>query len=106
MRTAASIALRTFTVTGGLCFAALAAGLARGSGPVVGWGLGAPPPMISALAIDMGSAEHSCAIQAGTGAVICWGDNSFGQAMPPPSVNGTSGTAAAIAVGEVHRRAV
>src|SRR5262245_65650857 len=101
MRTAASIALRTFTVTGGLCFAVLAAGAARGAGPVVGWGLGAPPPMISALAIDMGSAEHSCVIQAGSGAVVCWGRNDTGQATPPPSVNGASGSASGMAAGQV-----
>src|SRR5262249_56564345 len=59
---------------------------------------GAPPPMITAAAIAAGY-EHSCAIQAGTGAVVCWGNNDFGQATPPSSVDGTAGTASAIAAG-------
>ena len=49
---------------------------------------------------------HSCAIQAGTGAVVCWGDNYYGQATPPPSVNGTAGTASAIAAGGGHSCAI
>lgn len=113
MRNAAPIALRTFAgILGLFSFAVLAAGAcaharapkslrrdatsARGAGPVVGWGMGAPPPMISASAIAV-VAGHSCAIQAGTGAVWCWGHNRAGEATPPPSVDGSMGTATAIA---------
>ena len=35
-----------------------------------------------ATAIAVGGA-HSCAIQAGTSAVVCWGDDTDGQASPP-----------------------
>jgi alpha-tubulin suppressor-like RCC1 family protein len=52
--------------------------------------------MISASAIAV-VAGHSCAIQAGTGAVWCWGHNRAGEATPPPSVDGSMGTATAIA---------
>jgi hypothetical protein len=52
----------------------------------------------TATAIAAGN-HHACAIQAGTGAVVCWGDNYFGQATPPPAVDGTVGTASAIAAG-------
>jgi hypothetical protein len=71
MRTAASIARRTFPVALSLCLAVLAASAARGAGPVVGWG-----------------------------------DNVFGQATPPPSVDGTAGTASAIATGWYHSLAI
>ncbi len=123
MRNAAPIALRTFAVILGLSsFAVLAAGAcaharapksealrrdatsARGAGPVVGWGMGAPPPMISASAIAL-VAGHSCAIQA-SGAVVCWGADSLGQASPPPSVDGTTGTASVIAAGVYHDCAI
>ena len=40
---------------------------------------------------------HSCAIQAGTGKAICWGDNQYDQATPPDTVNGVFGTAIVIA---------
>src|SRR5262245_46006 len=101
MRTAASIGrgrFAVFAVALTLSLAVLAASTARGAGPVVGWGLGALPPMITATAIAAGY-QHSCAIQAGTGAVVCWGDDYYGQATPPPSVDGTAGTASAIAAG-------
>jgi hypothetical protein len=42
----------------------------------------------TASGIAAGS-SHACAIQRETGAVVCWGANSFGQATPPPEVNGT-----------------
>jgi hypothetical protein len=46
---------------------------------------------------------HSCAIQAGTAAVVCWGRDFYGQATPPASVDGTAGSASAItAVGSVN----
>src|SRR5262245_547872 len=104
MRSAASIAVRTFTVTVGLCFAVLAATAARGAGPVVGWGLGATPK-ITATAVAAGF-YHSCAIQASTGAVVCWGDDGYGQATPPPSVDGSAGTGSAIAAGGWHSCAI
>jgi hypothetical protein len=50
--------------------------------------------------------HHSCAIQAGTGNVVCWGDDSYGQATPPDSVNGISGTATAIAADGDHSCAI
>src|SRR5262245_54128437 len=87
IRTAASIGrgpIAVFAVALNLSFAVLAASAARGEGPVVAWGLGASPPMITAAAIAAGYA-HSCAIQAGSGAVVCWGNNDFGQATPPYS---------------------
>src|SRR5215510_11791029 len=92
VRTAASIGRGPFAVALNLSLAVLAASTARGAGPVVGWGLGAPPPMLTASAIAAGY-RHSCAIQAGTGAVVCWGGDPFGTPPPPPSVDGTAGTA-------------
>src|SRR5262245_60449778 len=109
--TAASIGgglFAVFFVALNLSLAVLAASTARGAGPVVGWGLGAPPPKspITATAIAAGS-NHSCAIQAGTGAVVCWRYNDFGQgATPPASVDGTAGTASAIAAGGAHSCAI
>src|SRR5262245_41473326 len=83
----------------------MAAGAARGAGPVVGWGSDAsgqatPPPSVdgtsgTATGISAGPYD-SCAIQAGTGAVVCWGLISV---TPPPSVDGTGGTASAVALG-------
>ena len=49
---------------------------------------------------------HSCAIQAGTGDAICWGSDGHGQATPPASVDGTSGTASAISAGGEHSLAI
>jgi hypothetical protein len=46
-----------------------------------------------------GPEDTACAIQAETGAIVCWGDDSYGQATPPPEVNGATGTASAVAVG-------
>ena len=31
--------------------------------------------------------------------MVCWGDNAFGQSSPPGSVDGTTGSASAIAAG-------
>jgi len=63
--------------------------------------------MITASAIAVGfNHNHSCAIQAGTGAVVCWGRNVSGQATPPPSVDGATGTASAIAAGGFHSCAI
>jgi hypothetical protein len=47
---------------------------------------------------------YSCAIQAGSRAVVCWGD--YGPGPPPPSVDGTAGSASAIAVGYYHSCAI
>jgi hypothetical protein len=94
-------ARRLFVVAVTLWLPVLAAGAARGAGPVIGWGRGAPPPTIRASAIDVGS-DYGCAIESGTGKASCWGRNDAGQAMPPPSVNGTSGTASAISAGSYH----
>src|SRR5262249_59871238 len=46
------------------------------------------------------------AIQAGTNAVVCWGLDNVGQATPPPSVDGTAGSASAIAAGLEHSCAI
>jgi hypothetical protein len=59
----------------------------------------------TASAIAAGS-NRSCAIQAGTGVVVCWGDNGYGEATPPPSVDGTAGTASAITVDNTHSCAI
>jgi hypothetical protein len=59
----------------------------------------------TASAIAAGTYQ-SCAIQAGTGAVVCWGNDVYGQATPPPFVDGTSGTASAIAAGGFHNCAI
>jgi len=97
----------------------LAAAPARSDGPVVGWGNSqfgqtAPPAAVTgtagtATAISAGG-FHSCAIQAGTGNVVCWGAHHFlyehGQATPPASVNGAAGTATAIAAGSQHSCAI
>jgi hypothetical protein len=73
-------------------------------------GQATPPPSVdgtagSASAIATGSG-HSCAIQAGSGAVVCWGYNYWGQATPPPAVDGTAGSASAIAAGSEHSCAI
>ncbi len=39
---------------------------------------------------------------ASTGPVVGWGDNTYGKATPPDTVNGISGTATDIAVGSWH----
>jgi hypothetical protein len=89
-------------------------GIRAGSGAVECWGYDwgglTPPPAVdgtegAASAIAVGGdfcgefcvSQFSCAIQAGTGAVVCWG---IGAGAPPPSVNGTEGSASAISVGK------
>jgi len=74
------------------------------------YGQATPPPSLdgthgTASAIAVGGG-HSCAIQASTGAVVCWGGNFYGEATPPPSVDGTAGTASAIAAGWYHTLAI
>lgn len=78
------------------CFGLLAPSAARGAGPVVGWGLG-NTPSIRATAIAVSDQD---------GAVVCWGQDSDGQATPPPSVDGTFGSATAIAAGGHHSLAI
>ncbi|MDH5566907.1 MAG: hypothetical protein OEY15_09600, partial [Myxococcales bacterium] len=73
-------------------------------------GTTAPPDAVNgvlgtAIAVAAGF-RHSCAIQAGTGNVICWGDDYYGQATPPDAVNGVSGTATAVAAGGFHSCAI
>ena len=53
---------------------------------------------------DAAGNYYSCAVQSGTGAVVCWGDNASGQATPP--AYGTSGSASAIAAGFSHTLAI
>jgi hypothetical protein len=110
---------RTFVRAGrigvaGLCLLlAFASGTACETSPadgaVVGWGPGVPAAVNgragTATAIAVG-AKYGCAIQSGTGRVVCWGWNHSGQAMPPPSVDGTTGTATAIAAGSAHACAI
>ena len=74
------------------------------------YGQATPPDSVNGLsgtATDItAGAYHSCAIQAGTGNAVCWGDDSIGQATPPDSVNGVSGTATDIAAGHFHSCAI
>jgi CSLREA domain-containing protein len=87
------------------------AGPALPPGSVVGWGLdndgqATPPNAVNGVS---GTATHiaaggrdSCAIQAGTGNVVCWG-----YTVPPPdAVNGVLGTATDIAVADKHSCAI
>ncbi len=68
-------------------------------GPVVTWGIGYTPKRpVSALDTYR---DHSCAIDRDTHRVMCWGHSVLGQSTPPPSVDGTTGTAFAVSVGEV-----
>jgi hypothetical protein len=48
----------------------------------------------------------SCAIQANTGIVVCWGNDPLRQLTPPDAVNGVSGTAVAISSGGDHNLAI
>ncbi|MCH8082929.1 MAG: hypothetical protein IH885_01715, partial [Myxococcales bacterium] len=62
---------------------------------------------VSGTATDISaSGSHNCAIQAGTGFVVCWGLDGDGQATPPDAVNGVSGTATDIAAGGGHSCAI
>jgi len=84
------------------------ASAARASGPVVAWGYdnssqATPPASVdgtAGTATAIAAGGHSCAIQAGSGAVVCWGFANYGDLdiTPPASVDGTAGTAIAIAV--------
>jgi hypothetical protein len=60
---------------------------------------------MTASAIAAGG-YHSCTIQGATGAVVCWGSDYDGQATPPGSVDGGTGTATAIAAGDSHSCAI
>ena len=60
----------------------------------------------TAAAISAANSEHLCAIQAGTGIVVCWGRSDDGQTTPPDAVNGVSGTATVIGVGFFHSCAI
>jgi hypothetical protein len=51
-----------------------------------------------ATAIAAGT-NHTCAIQVGTRAVVCWGDPDSYRPTPPPGVNGVGGTAIALESG-------
>ena len=55
----------------------------------------------TATAIAAGH-SFSCAIQAGTGKLICWGTGGLAVPGPPAAVDGTMGTASAVALGEFH----
>jgi hypothetical protein len=62
---------------------------------------------VSGTATDIaGGWQHSCAIQAGTDNVVCWGYDYSGQATPPDAVNGASGTATHIATGNAYTLAI
>jgi hypothetical protein len=70
------------------------------------WGQ-STPPWVSGGATDIAAGgNHGCAIQAGTGKVVCWGGDYYGQARPPGAVNGVSGTATHIAAGSGHTLAI
>jgi hypothetical protein len=73
-------------------------------------GQATPPDAVNGVSgtathIAAGS-NHSCAIQAGTGNVVCWGRNLAGVSTPPDTVNGVSGTATHIAAGSSHNCAI
>jgi hypothetical protein len=89
-----------------ICIAGLSAGGAQAQGIAVAWGDAPKPPgsvgasspgAASAIAAGSGSGR-SCAIQAGTGALVCWGNDAVGRARAPASVDGTDGGAFAVAV--------
>lgn len=95
---------------------ALWVGTATAHGPVVHWGdddFGTliPPSSVNgtngtASAIAAGY-THACAIQSGTGAVICWGrEHSPHGIAVPDAVNGVSGSATAITAGYRHSCAI
>ncbi len=71
---------------------------------------GPPPTAVNGIhgtATDIAvGGSHNCAIQAGTGDVVCWGRNVYGEATPPDDVNGVLGTATDIAAGSVHNLAI
>jgi mannose/fructose/N-acetylgalactosamine-specific phosphotransferase system component IIC len=74
------------------------------------YGKATPPDAVNgvsgtATAIAAGD-YHSCAIQAGTGNVVCWGYDGVGRATPPDAVNGVWGTATDIAAGSQHSCAI
>jgi len=92
------------------------------TGNVVCWGSdqygqATPPDAVNgvsgtATAVVAGY-RHSCGIQAGTGNVVCWGSDIApgdvtyaGQATPPDTVNGISGTATAVAAGGFNSCAI
>ena len=89
-----------------LCTLALWPALAQAQGRVVAWGdVEQPPDYVAGISSGPASAiagghDHSCAIQSGTGAVVCWGRDFDGQASPPASVDGTTGRASAISAGD------
>ena len=90
-----------------------AADATASAGPVIGWGNpdGVTPPdavngvLGTAANISAGD-DHSCAIQAGTNNVVCWGRDGYDQATPPDTVNGVAGTATNIAAGDNHTLAL
>jgi hypothetical protein len=54
-------------------------------------------------AVDLAAGlDHTCAVQAGSGAVVCWGANNFFKATPPSSLNGVAGSATSVSVGDEH----
>ena len=68
---------------------------------------------VSGTATDIATGNyHSCAIQAGTGEVVCWGSNdgvlidNAGQATPPDAVNGVLGTAINVVANGWHSCAI
>jgi Regulator of chromosome condensation (RCC1) repeat/PEP-CTERM motif len=95
--------IRGTVLTVAIATAWLDSSAAGAAGPVIGWGAGAPTFTASAVAAGD---RHSCAIQAGSGAVACWGTDYYGETNPPPSVDGTTGTATAIAAGVDHSCAI
>lgn len=72
---------------------------------VIGWGGDVPRTVRVASAIAAG-VFHSCAVQAETGAVVCWDRNDWLQSTPPPAVDGVNGVAIAIAAGHTHTLAI
>jgi hypothetical protein len=62
---------------------------------------------VSGTAIELTAGTfYTCAIQAETGSVICWGNDEAGQATPSDEVNGVSGSATQISAGANHTLAI
>ncbi len=69
------------------------------------WRIRFPFPLSAGLAaLLLGLLAASCPLASGP--VVGWGSNYMGEATPPPSVDGTTGTATAIAAGFDHSCAI
>ena len=58
------------------------------------------------LTVAFATAWLAASAARSAGPVVGWGSNDYGQTTPPVSVNGTAGTATAIAAGTNHTLAI